>query len=487
LSARRVLVILVAIVAAGASLRFATLSGQSFWLDEAVAIRSARLDISGLFDSLARTEGNPPLYFLLLDGWMRVFGGSEAAVRSLSALFGTATIPVGYLIGRRLATPRIGLVAAGLVAFNPLLVWFSQEARPYALLVLLSGLAFLFFVSALEGAGGRALTGWAVFSGLALATHYFAALVVLPEAAWLAWRVRPLRRLVPAFAGFTVLAAALLPLVLDQGNAQDYSFVKGEALATRVVAQVPKQWLVGYDAPLETAAVVAAGLLVAAGAALALLRSEGRERRAAALGLGVGGAALALALVLALAGADYYLSRYVLAAWLPLALAVAVGFGARRSGRVGLASVAALCALFVFVVVSVSARPELQRDDWRGVARTLGPADGARAIVVTPINGSIPLGLYLPGLSKLTSAGAPVSEIDAVAVAQRKSGETRHAPPLPKVPPPPGFREIARYSGPTFTVVRYRADAPVQIVPANLGSFALQPGTPDYELQQPAR
>src|SRR5690242_5964496 len=99
--------LLALITAAGAVLRFATLSTQSFWLDEAIAINSARLDIGGMIDSLARTEGNPPLYFLLLDGWMRLFGTSEAAVRSLSAVIGTATILLGYEIGRRLATVRI--------------------------------------------------------------------------------------------------------------------------------------------------------------------------------------------------------------------------------------------------------------------------------------------------------------------------------------------------------------------------------------------
>jgi 4-amino-4-deoxy-L-arabinose transferase-like glycosyltransferase len=478
--------ILVALIAAGAVLRFATLSNQSFWLDEAIAINSARLDFSGLFDSLAHTEGNPPLYFLLLDGWMRLFGTSEAAVRSLSALFGTAAIPLAYAIGRRLATPRIGLVAAALVAFNPLLVWFSQEARPYALLVLLSGLSFLFFAEALERPRGRVLAGWAAASGLALATHYFAALLIAPEVVWLFVRVRPRMQLVPALAGLAIVPLALIPLVATQGQLQDYSFVKGEALVTRVVAQVPKQWLVGYDAPAETAVVVACAVLVVAAAALALGWADGRERRALWLGGGAGVAALAVALVLALAGGDYYLSRYLLAALLPLALVPAVGMGARRSGRLGIGMAAVLCALSVFVVVSVDARPELQRDDWRGIARTLGPpTGGARALVVSPINGSIPLGLYLPGLSKLTSAGAPVTEIDAVAVAQHKAGETRRAPAIPSVPPPPGFREVARHSGPTFTVVRYRADAPMPIVPSNLGSFALEPGTPDYVVQAP--
>jgi 4-amino-4-deoxy-L-arabinose transferase-like glycosyltransferase len=473
-------------VAAGAVLRFATLSGQSFWLDEAIAINASRHDVSGLFHSLAHTEGNPPLYFLLLDGWMRVFGTSEAAVRSLSALFGTATIVLAFAIGRRLATPRIGLVLAALVAFNPLHVWFSQETRPYALLVLLSGLSFLLFAEALErDRRARVLAAWAAVSGLALATHYFAALVIVPEAVWLLVRVRPWRQLAPAFAGLALVPLALIPLVATQGQVQDYSFVKGESLVTRVVAQVPKQWLVGYDAPAEPLVVVIAAVLVGVAIVLAFTRAGERERGAAVLGASIGLAALAIALVLALAGGDYYLSRYVLAAWLPLMLVAAVGMGARQSGLLGIGLAAAACALSVYVVLSVDARPELQRDDWRGIARTLGPPTaGARAIVVTPINGSIPLGLYLPGLSTLTPAGAPVSEIDAVAVATRKAGETRHAPPVPTVAPPPGFREVGRHSGKTFTVVRYRAATPMPIVPSNLGSFALGPGTPDYVLQR---
>ena len=241
-----------------------------------------------MIDQLARTEGNPPLYFSLLDGWMGAFGTSEAAVRSLSALIGTATIPLAYAIGRRLATQRVGLVLAALVAFNPLLVWFSQEARPYALLVFLSGLSFLLFASALELPTRRRLAGWAVASGLALATHYFAGLLILPEAAWLIHRVRPRRDALLAVAGFAMVPLALIPLVASQGQVQDYSFVKGESLVTRVVAQVPKQWLVGYDAPAETLVVIAAAALSVVALWLAWRPADGRERGAARLGGSIG-------------------------------------------------------------------------------------------------------------------------------------------------------------------------------------------------------
>jgi mannosyltransferase len=444
-----------------------------------VAINSARLDYGDLFHSLAHTEGNPPLYFLLLHGWIRAFGESEAAIRSLSALFGTAAIVLAYVIGRRLAGSRVGLVAAALVAFNPLMVWFSQEARPYALLVLLSGLSFLFFAMVLERASGWNLTGWAVASGLAFATHYFAGLLILPELLWLLYRVRPRMRLVPAVAGFAVVPLALIPLVATQGRLQDYSFVKGETLATRVFAQVPKQWLVGYDAPAETAVVIVSAAAALVGVWLAT-RLRGRERRAALLGGAVGLSALAIALVMALLGADYYLSRYLLAAWLPLVLVVAAGLSARRAGLV---VAALLCVVWLFVVVSVNTRPELQRDDWRGVARAMGVADPhGRAIVITPVNGNIPLRLYLPRAYKLRGT-AQIGEIDAVAIAPHKSGGTRDAPAVPRTAPLPGFHEESRHMGRTFTVVKYRAAAPIPITQTLIAHLALEPGTPDFLVQ----
>jgi hypothetical protein len=418
---------------------------------------------------------------VLLDGWMRVFGDSEAGIRSLSALFGTATILVAYVIGRRLAAERVGLVLAALVAFNPLLVWFSQEARPYALLVLLSGLSFLLFALALERPSGKLLGGWAAASAGAFATHYFAGLVILPELAWLAYRVRPWRRLVPAVAGFAIVPLALIPLVATQGQLQDYAFVKGEALATRVFAQVPKQWLVGYDAPAETTVVILSALATVAGIWLATTAARPRERRTAFVGAVVGLSALAISLVMALAGADYYLSRYVLAAWLPVALVPAVGLGARRTG---LAIAAALCALWVFVVISVNTRPELQRDDWRGIARAMGvPDPHGRAVVVSPINGGIPLRLYLPRARPFPAAGAPIGEVDAVAVAPREAGATRTAPPVRKVAALPGFRQESVRRGRTFTVVKYRALAPVPETHVLLSRLALEAGTPDFLIE----
>src|SRR3954447_17819311 len=183
---------LIGITAGAAALRFSTLGVQSFWHDEAVtAGRVLHPGLGATLREIPSSEAAPPLYYVLAWLWTKLFGISEVGLRSLSALFGTATVPVAYAIGARLVSRRTGLLAAAAVAVSPLLVWYSQEARAYALLVLTSALMIWFFAAALqEPERRRWLWWWAAASSLALLSHYFAAFVVIPEAAWLLWRVR---------------------------------------------------------------------------------------------------------------------------------------------------------------------------------------------------------------------------------------------------------------------------------------------------------
>src|SRR4051812_27381220 len=186
---------LAALILAAAILRFATIDVQSYWFDEALTAKLLRLPLGDMLSQLPDTELTPPLYYVLAWPWVHVFGSGEAALRSLSALFGIAVVPVAYLIGRELFGRRgPALATAALVAFNPLLVWYSQEARPYSLLVLTCALSMLFCAR-------RSVWLWALFSALALLTHYFAAFVVVPEGLWLAWVCRPRARALVAGGG----------------------------------------------------------------------------------------------------------------------------------------------------------------------------------------------------------------------------------------------------------------------------------------------
>ena len=128
------------IIALGASLRFYHLGHHGLWIDEAFSVWMARQPVGEMLNWLVRVDQHPPLYYLLLRLWMGL-GEAEAIVRALSALGATLTIPVVYLLGRRLLDERAGLLAALILAVSPFHVRLAQEARMYALLGLTASIA----------------------------------------------------------------------------------------------------------------------------------------------------------------------------------------------------------------------------------------------------------------------------------------------------------------------------------------------------------
>jgi mannosyltransferase len=476
-----------AIVVLAAILRFATLRTQSLWFDEAATWDLVRRPFGAMLSRLPDGESNPPLFYVLEWGWTRVFGFGEAGLRSLPALAGLLTVPVAYGIGRRAAGgpgprgQRAGLAAAALVAVDPLLVWFSQEARSYALATLLSAVALLLLVrmtpedpSAREGRRDRLLAAWALAAALALATHYFAAFALAPQAAWLLWR-HPHRRGARLAVGALVAAGlALLPLLLAQaGNPYD---IAGTSLALRLV-QVPKQFLLGYRGPLALPFGVLGAMLVALGAWLIARRTPRRARERALLLAAVGAIGVALPLLAALAGADYLNTRNLLPALVPLLAALGVACGASDAPRTGAAALAGLCALSLAIVVTVAADAQYQRQDWKGLAHALGTSDGPRALVVSPANGELALRYYRPGLRTMAQAGAGVHEVDVVAVAG--SPDPGRAPVLPSLVGTalgvPGFGPALRTETGTYALLRFprAAGGPptVAVTPVPLGAL----------------
>jgi mannosyltransferase len=469
---RSAVAVLAGIVAGAAALRFATLDLQSFWVDEGATVHLLRSDFGGMLDGLTVTEKTPPLYYLLAWLWTRPFGTGEVGVRSLSALIGVLTVPAAYALARELVSERAALIAAALVAVNPLLVWYSQEARAYALLVLLATVATLFCVR-------RRLWLWALSSALALATHYFAAFVVGPLAIWLLVRHPDRRRAIAAVAAVAATGLALLPLAIDQSENPGSNFITGTALGTRLL-QLPKQFLLGYDAPAEILLTILAIALAAAGAWLALTRARAHAVAAAALA----GAAVVLALAAAIGGADFVIARNLIVALVPLIVLLAAGFDG--FGRAGVALAAGLAAVSLVAVVAVFARPEFQRDDWRGAAEAIGPARGERALVVNPIAGAVALRVYMDGLEPFGEEDRTVDEIALVAVTERRPGETPH-PPRPAAAGVPNFELVARRETDTFTLVRLRAVGVQRISSAGLTHHRLGRDLAVTLHQSPAR
>jgi mannosyltransferase len=457
------------VTAVGGALRFVGLAHQGFWYDEAHTVLLVELTPGRMLSQLPVHESTPPLYYVCAWVWARAFGLGEAGLRSLSALVGTATVPVGYLIGRRLGSRRAGLVAASLLACNPLLVWYSQEARAYALLVLLSAVGFLFFLVARERPAAAPMAGWAVASALALATHYLAAVTIAPEAVLLL--LASCQRAIGWVFIVAATGATLLPLALTQRATHLAAWIGRIPLGVRL-RQLGDQLVAGFGASRSISIAAGVGLILAVPL---LARARPAERRNALLAAGVGAAGLALALGLVGLGVDELITRNLLTALVPLVVAVAVVLGGSRAGLVGLAATVLVCGAWVGVNLAVAHDPGLQRPDWRLVLRALGPAQGPRLIVLEHYRPSLPVALYDRRLRRLPRSSLVfVREVDVVAAhgahgrscwwgASCNLSRARIAPT-----PPRGMRTVARLRIPDFRIARYAAARPLPVSVATL-------------------
>ena len=470
------LAILASLTAAAALLRFWRLGHQGFWFDEANTALLVHFSPGKMIGLIPQSESTPPLYYCLAWVWARIFGRDEVGLRSLSALAGVLTVPAAYAAGAKLASARIGIVAAALTAFNPLLIWYSQEARSYALLVLWSALALVAFAYARERPTPRRLAAWVLLSALALATHYYATLAIVPEAIWLLATHRRRRGVQLAFGAIALCGVALIPLAISQHRTGRSSWIAPIPLSQRL-GQIPRQFLIGTGAPAATALLLLGAAAIALALALLCLRATLAERRAAALLGGLAAAGIALELALIAAGTDDLITRNVITLWLPLGCMVSVGLGTRRAGILGLSYAAALCAVGLVAAIGVAVDRKLERPDWRPLAAAIGPRPPAgaagRAILVQHYRTLLPLSLYLPGLRFIRGPGALVGELDVVAISSPQQnacwwGAACNLIPseLPRSVPIAGFRIV----GPPqhihqFSLLRLRARSPVRLTP----------------------
>lgn len=166
----RVRVAVGVVLALAVVLRFVSVS--HLWLDEALGVNIASLPLDQIPGALRR-DGAPPLYYVLLHGWMQVFGSSELAVRALSGVFSVATLPLMWTAGRRLGGRRVAWAALLVLAASPFAIRYATEARMYSLVMLLVVVGGLSLMELLERPSRRAAAGLGLATGLLLYTHYW--------------------------------------------------------------------------------------------------------------------------------------------------------------------------------------------------------------------------------------------------------------------------------------------------------------------------
>ena len=115
------------------------LAGRSgLWCDEVQFLWVVRMPtLEAMIDFLWHHKSHPPLFYILMRGWLGIFGDSVPAALSLPILLGTALIPAIYYVASRVFSSYTGLIAASFVTVSPVLANHSGQARPYSLLSLL--------------------------------------------------------------------------------------------------------------------------------------------------------------------------------------------------------------------------------------------------------------------------------------------------------------------------------------------------------------
>jgi hypothetical protein len=136
----------------GGVLRILLLDNKGMWLDETFSVWMANQSIAEMLQWIVKIDQHPPLYYLLLHYWIAYFEDTPYYARLLSVVFSTGTIPVIYLIGKRISGVKTGLVAALILTLSPFNIRFAQETRMYALLTFNAAVAIYALVRLLTDA-----------------------------------------------------------------------------------------------------------------------------------------------------------------------------------------------------------------------------------------------------------------------------------------------------------------------------------------------
>ena len=328
-----------------------------------------------------------PLHYVLLHYWMLAFGDSEAAVRSLSALFGILLVLVVYGLGVELAGRRVGLIAALLAAVSPFYVQRSQEGRMYILAALLTGLSFLAFLRARREPTRGSVLVYVAATALLLYTHVYGLFILLVQVIVVAVDVvrspagPPRRSRVRLWVTAQVAVLALYAPWAYVFARQAREEIQGGPAANLAWLAPPSPTdvvytfkdYVGSGYALLVVALIVAAAILAGGRGEAVRRLRGSPMPFLGLWLGV---PILVPFIISITVRPMYQSKYTIPASLAFFLALAIVLARSLDGwRLRAAAAAAAIALLVATIPTYAR----EKEDWRGavgyVESTAKPGD----------------------------------------------------------------------------------------------------------------
>lgn len=413
---RRVALAVAALTLAGLLLRMRGIT-DSYFGDELYTVDIlAEPTLGGVIDRIQATESTPPLYYVL--AWLSGRAGDMLEMGRLpSIVFGTLAIPATLALGRRTVSPPAAVVGAAVVAFVPTAIFYSTEARAYAVLLFFATTALVLLLRAAERGELRSWAAFVACAALALYSHYTAA---FPLAAGLAWvfLTSPQRRraTVIAAAATALLYLPWVPRIVANPLLELGTPVTVDATARfvfRLVAGHPYVTL--PQLPGIPALLVLGASVIAAGAVMGL-RSRRRlwpPPNGVVLLLVTGLATPAGLLVYSVIKTDIFQPRYLLAA-LPMYALLLGGLLTAPRGRVAvIAGVAAVAAIAVGAL-------QLALDDaWRRPAYAQAADYVERAADRRDVVAEVPLFLGVETRHTVLDLNLPPSRRVAVALPVR--------------------------------------------------------------------
>lgn len=201
--------------------RFSNLT-QSLWLDEAITVNVAeKFSATQIITQFSPNDFHPPLYYLFMDLWINLFGSSEVAVRFPSVLFCLIAGYFVYKTGKLIGSASIGFYSAAFFLFNPLIVYYSQEARMYMMVTALVSCAIYLFLKLVRSEHKKTDTtlviGLSTVLGLCFLTFYGSVFFIAAVFVWLFVK-RKYRLLLKLLPGVLLLMALVSPLLFVQFN-----------------------------------------------------------------------------------------------------------------------------------------------------------------------------------------------------------------------------------------------------------------------------
>jgi 4-amino-4-deoxy-L-arabinose transferase-like glycosyltransferase len=384
---------LIVLTVVGLFLRFYNLGYNSLWLDEATTHSFSVKSFAEIWQVTAGGEFNPPLFYWM-EHVMLMLGNNEFILRFVPALLGVLSIPLFYLVGKEFLDRNTGIIAAAACAVSPFLIYYSQEARAYSVMLFFVALATLFFLKAMKSGNRIHWILFGAFSALAFWAHFYAfvmiaALVLYALIEWVPHLRSELHNLKMLVLGGLVFVILCIPLII----------VTVQLFITRT-ASAPTYGIQGLEIIAETFSQLSgfntiAMIILVIIFVIGIIQAFLIERNK--------GIFLVLLTVLT------FVISYILSFKMPMLprylifLSLVFFIGIAISYRLFYALWCNKAVVYGFIVVLfIISAPVLagyysgySKDDWRGFSETLqekiGPGD---AVVAVPSYMAVPLDYY---------------------------------------------------------------------------------------------